>query len=155
MSAAAKASWQTWPARFDPRIAALKALGTTFFALGAMGLILPLVPTTEIWMVAAYCFAKSAPELAERMFAYPRIGRDLRNWVEHRVIRRKVKLFAIGGMSTNLATGAWIANLSGGALTAWACAVCAIAAYVATRSEEIDWAGIGDEDRQGPPPANL
>lgn len=135
MSAAAKASWQTWPARFDLRIAALKALGTTFFALGAMGLVLPLVPTTEIWMLAAYCYARSAPELAERMFAQPGIGRELRNWVEHRVISRKVKLFAIGGMSTNLATGSWIANLSGGAVTVWACAVCAIAAYIATRPE--------------------
>ena len=135
MSAAAKASWQTWPARIDLRVAALKALGTTFLAFGTLGLLLPLVPTTELWMVAAYCFAKSAPELAERMFAQPRIGRELREWVEHRVISRKVKLFAIGGLSTNFATGACIADLSGGSLITWAAVVLVIAGYVATRPE--------------------
>lgn len=135
MSAAAKASWQTWPARFALRIAALKALGTTFFTLGTVGLVLPLVPTTELWMVAAYCYAKSAPELAERLFAHPRFGTVLRDWVEHGVVSRKVKLFAVGGLSTNFATVVWIAEMSGAPLVAWAVALVAIAAYVATRPE--------------------
>ena len=142
MSEVARASCQTWPARVDFRIAALKAVGTTFFALGTVGVVLPLVPTTELWMLAAYCYAKSAPELAERLFAHPRIGRALRDWVEHQVMSRKLKLFAIGGMSTNFATGIWIAELSGGPLMAWAAALLAISAYIATRPE-----------RSGEPPA--
>ncbi len=123
------------PARIDLRIAALKALGTTFFTLGTFGLVLPLVPTTELWMLAAYCFAKSEPERAERLFAHPRIGRELRNWVEHGVVSRKVKLFALCGLSTNFATVVWIADLSGGALASWAGVLLAIAGYVATRPE--------------------
>jgi len=135
MSALAKALWQTSPARIDLRISALKALGTTFFAFGGVGLLLPLVPTTELWMAAAYCYARSAPQLAERLFAQPGIGRELREWVENGVMRRKVKLFAIGGMSANFATAAWIADLSGGPLITWAAAVLVIATYVATRPE--------------------
>lgn len=135
MNAVARTSWQTWSARNDLRIAALKGLGTTFFGLGTVGLLLPLVPTTELWMAAAYCYAKSAPELAERLFAHPGIGPELRQWVEHGVVSRKVKLMAIGGLSTNFATVVWIADLSGGALIAWAAVLLGIAAYVATRQE--------------------
>jgi uncharacterized membrane protein YbaN (DUF454 family) len=134
MSAATHAGRQAG-ARIDLQIAALKALGMAFFACGALGVLLPLVPTTELWMVAAYCFAKSAPELAERMFAYPRIGLELRNCVEHGVMSRKVKLFAMGGLSTNFATVVWIADLSGAAMIMWAGALLAIAGYVATRRE--------------------
>jgi hypothetical protein len=134
MSAATHAARQAG-ARIDLQIAALKALGVAFFACGALGVLLPLVPTRELWMVAAYCFAKSAPELAERMFAYPRIGLELRNWVEHGVMSRKVKLFAMGGLSTNFATVVWIADLSGASMIMWAGALLAIAGFVATRRE--------------------
>lgn len=134
MNAMAQTAGQSL-ARLDAQTATLKALGATCFALGTVGMILPLVPTTELWMVAAYCFAKSAPELAERMFAYPRIGADLRRWVEHGVISRKVKLFAIAGLSANFVSMVWIADLSGAALAAWAAALLAIGGYVATRRE--------------------
>jgi hypothetical protein len=135
MSVTAQATWQSRAARLDVQTAALKALGTTFFVFGTAGLLLPLVPTTELWMVAAYCFAKSAPDLAQRMFAYPRIGPDLRDWVEHGVIGRKVKLFAIGGLTANFATVVWIADLSGAALIIWGAVLLAVAVYVATRRE--------------------
>lgn len=136
MNTIARALRYAGPARIDLQIAALKTLGTATLALGALGLVLPLVPTTELWMAAAYCYAKSAPELAERLFAHPRIGGALRDWVEHAVVRRKVKLMAIGGLSTNFATAAWIANLSGGALMAWGAILFAIGAYMATRREQ-------------------
>jgi uncharacterized membrane protein YbaN (DUF454 family) len=135
MNSVARALRYAGPVRIDLQIPALKALGTTFFALGTVGLVLPLVPTTELWMVAAYCYAKSAPELAERLFAHPRFGTALRDWVEHGIVSRKVKLLAIGGLSTNFATGAWIAGLSGGALSAWGAVLLAIGAYMATRRE--------------------
>ncbi|MBL8539518.1 MAG: YbaN family protein [Betaproteobacteria bacterium] len=128
-------AWQTRLARIDAQAAALKAVGITFFVCGAIGMILPLVPTTELWMVAAYCFAKSAPELAERMFAYPHIGAELRDWVEHGVISRKVKLFAMIGLSANFTSVVWMADLSGAALAIWAGVLLAIAGYVGTRRE--------------------
>ncbi len=135
MNATAQARWQSRLARVDVQTATLKAVGVTFFAFGTIGMILPLVPTTELWMVAAYCFAKSAPALAERMFAYPRIGAELRDWVEHGVISRKVKLFAMIGLSANFTSVVWIAGLPGVTLATWAGVLLVIGGYVATRRE--------------------
>jgi uncharacterized membrane protein YbaN (DUF454 family) len=69
------------------------------------------------------------------MFAFPRVGPELRDWVEHGVISRKVKLFAIGGLSANFTSVVWIADLSGAALVTWAAVLLAIAGYVGTRRE--------------------
>lgn len=135
MSTTVQATWQSRAVRLDLQTTALKTLGTAFFVLGTIGLVMPLVPTTELWMVAAFCYAKSAPELAERMFAFPRVGPELRDWVEHGVISRKVKLFAIGGLSANFTSVVWIADLSGAALITWAAVLLAIASYVGTRGE--------------------
>lgn len=133
MSGVARTLPETWPVRIDLQVLALKALGTMFFALGAVGLLVPLLPTTIFWIVAASCYAKSAPELAERLFAHPRIGPVLRDWVEHRAMSRNAKLFAIGGMSGNFAAAAWVADLAGGPLIATAALFLAISTYVATR----------------------
>ena len=60
-----------------PRWARLVLLGFGGFnfALGALGLILPVLPTTVFWIVAIGCFSKASPRLAARLVAHPRFGR--------------------------------------------------------------------------------
>ena len=78
---------------------ALRALGGGFFALGAVGIFVPLLPTTGFWILAVMCWAKSAPALSARLLKHPRYGRGLHDWIEHGVIRRRGKVYAIGGMT--------------------------------------------------------
>ena len=81
---------------------ALRILGSFFFALGAVGLILPIWPTTVFWIVAALCFLKSDPQWAEWIYARPRIGPAIQLYVETGMLTREAKIASLFGMSLAL-----------------------------------------------------
>lgn len=76
----------------------LTAVGFVFFALGGIGLVVPLMPTTIFWIVAAICFTKGSPGARERIYGHPRLGAIVRDYVEHGAVRRSAKVAAIGGI---------------------------------------------------------
>ena len=51
------------------RVLAVSALGA-----GALGLLLPLLPTTPFILVALWASARGAPEWHERIRTHPRLG---------------------------------------------------------------------------------
>jgi uncharacterized protein len=86
-------------------------LGLLFTALGIIGAVLPLMPTTVFLILAAGCFARSSPRLEAWLMNHPRFGPTLRAWRENGAIPRKAKVFACLGMGVGLALffAAWIA----------------------------------------------
>ena len=62
--------------------------------LGIAGIVLPLVPTTPFVILAAWCFAKSSPELRDRLVNSRLLGPSLRNWERDRAIARRAKVSA-------------------------------------------------------------
>ncbi|PEQ14375.1 hypothetical protein B2G71_01895 [Novosphingobium sp. PC22D] len=78
------------------------ALGWFFVALGVIGAFLPIMPTVVFLLLAAWCFSKSHPHLAERLYAHPRYGHHLRHWRDRRAISRKGKVSAIAAMSVSV-----------------------------------------------------
>jgi uncharacterized protein len=122
------------------------AAGYGFFAIGLLGTVLPVLPTTIFWIIAAGCFAKGCPAMARRIFAWPGIGPAVEAFLSHGVIARKAKVSALIGMAV---AGVIVAltplPLAGRLITL---AVIALAAlYVATRPETrpADAAGAGAE----------
>ena len=80
--------------------------GLTAFALGTVGIALPLLPTVPFYLLAAFCFARSRPEWSERLHSHPRYGPSLRQWRERRAIGRRAKVSALGAMAVGVvATG--------------------------------------------------
>lgn len=77
----------------------LLATGWVCFALGFVGIFLPLLPTTIFWILAAGCWAKSNPKRAEQILSHPRFGQPIRIFLEHRQISRKGKCFASAGIT--------------------------------------------------------
>ena len=67
-------------------------LGYASLALGVIGIFLPVLPTTPFVLLAAWCFARSNPALADRLYSHPRFGAVLRAWRDERAIPLRAKL---------------------------------------------------------------
>jgi len=78
-------------------------LGGLAFATGAVGLIVPVLPTTVFWIIAAWAWSKSCPRLQQRLYALPGAGPHVRAWMEAGTISRRGKHFALGGLCVGLA----------------------------------------------------
>lgn len=71
------------------------AAGLLCVGMAYLGAILPGLPTTPWVLLASYCFTRSSPRLERWLKRSPIFGRLLRDWEEHRGIRRPVKIFAV------------------------------------------------------------
>jgi uncharacterized protein len=80
------------------RIAFL-SLGHASLALGTLGIVLPLLPTTPFVILAAWAYARSNPRLAAQLYAHPRFGPALRDWRDHGAVSPRAKALAIAAMA--------------------------------------------------------
>lgn len=69
--------------------------GLACVGMAYLGALLPGLPTTPWILLASYCFARSSPRLSRWLKRSPIFGRLLRDWEEHRGIRRPVKVIAV------------------------------------------------------------
>ncbi len=76
-----------------------RTLGFFAVALGAIGAFLPIMPTVPFLLLAAYFFARSSPELEQKILDHPHWGPQVRDWRERRAISRSSKTMAIGAMT--------------------------------------------------------
>ena len=77
-------------------------LGLLFVALGAVGVILPIMPTVPFLIVAAFFFARGHPAWAQRLYDHPVYGPPLRDWRDRGAIGRPAKYLAIAGMTVGV-----------------------------------------------------
>jgi uncharacterized membrane protein YbaN (DUF454 family) len=72
-------------------------LGFASVALGAAGVVLPLLPTVPFMLLAAFFFARSSPRLEAWIVEHPRFGPHVKAWRERRAISpagKRAALFA-------------------------------------------------------------
>src|SRR5688500_7861936 len=61
-------------------------LGFASVGLGALGVLLPLLPTVPFMLLAAFFFARSSPRLEAWIVGHPRFGPHVRAWRERGAI---------------------------------------------------------------------
>ena len=79
-----------------------RTCGLASLGAGIVGIALPLLPTVPFLILAAFCFARSNPEWADRLHNHPRYGHHLREWRDRRAISRKGKVAALTAMSAGV-----------------------------------------------------
>lgn len=110
------------------RRAVLRILGSLCVALGAIGVMLPLLPTTPILLLAAACFARSSNRLHGWLLKNPTFGPLIDDWEKHRCIPRAAKRTAflamgvVGGSSLIFVVEGTGPRLAGLLLLAIGCA---------------------------------
>jgi uncharacterized membrane protein YbaN (DUF454 family) len=70
--------------------------------LGAIGAILPIMPTTPFLILAAYLFSKSSPRFHKWLLELPKFGPIIKQWEETKTIRKEVKITAIVVLSISM-----------------------------------------------------
>ena len=79
------------------------SLGCLMVALGVIGAVTPLLPTTVFLIVAAACFARSSPRSEAWLLDHPRFGPTLRDWRSSGAIARPAMITACAGMALGFA----------------------------------------------------
>jgi hypothetical protein len=69
--------------------------GLVFLAIGAIGIILPLLPTTPFLLLAAYSFTRSSPRMHRWLHSHPTFGPLISNWNQYGSINRRSKIIAM------------------------------------------------------------
>ncbi|WP_102223930.1 YbaN family protein [Acidimangrovimonas sediminis] len=70
------------------------ALGVVALALGALGIVLPLLPTVPFLLLAAFFFARSSERLHNWLITHPTLGPPIANWQRSGAISRRAKIAA-------------------------------------------------------------
>lgn len=71
-----------------------RGLVVVFITLGAIGALLPGMPTTVFLILAAWAASKGWPQMDQWLLNHPRYGQTLRNWRENGTVPRKAKWLA-------------------------------------------------------------
>jgi len=71
------------------------AAGTVSLALGAVGIVLPVLPTTPFLLLALACYCRSSEKMTHWMLNNRYFGKYLRNYRAGKGIPLKTKLLAL------------------------------------------------------------
>lgn len=85
--------------RFEMRRTLFTIAGLLCVGLGAIGVVLPGLPTTPFLLLAAGCFAKGSPRLHGWLLRNRLLGPILYHWQHNRTIPRRAKQIALASLA--------------------------------------------------------
>ncbi len=85
----------------------LIVLGSIFVALGAIGVFLPVMPTTPFLLLAAACYARASPAFYNRLLNSPGFGPLIREYRESGSIPVRAKILAVLMINSSIGVSAY------------------------------------------------
>ena len=107
-------------------------IGLGALALGALGAVLPLLPTTPFVLLAAFAFARSSRRLHDWLVHHAVFGPLIDNWRRYGAINRSAKTAGILSMAGVFGVSVLL-DVSPGVLIVQALVLTACAGFVASR----------------------
>jgi uncharacterized membrane protein YbaN (DUF454 family) len=77
-------------------------IGILSLGLGALGILLPLLPTTPLVLLAAFSFARSSDRLHRWLLEHDVFGALIENWRLYGAISRRAKMLSVVSMAAVL-----------------------------------------------------
>lgn len=74
-------------------------LGWLSFAIGFIGMFLPLLPTVVFWIIAVWLWSRGSPVLMQKVYQNSKYGSQIEAFMLHGVVSRKGKTAAVISMS--------------------------------------------------------
>lgn len=115
---------------------AWRLAGGLALLLGAIGIVLPLLPTVPFVILAAFCFARGNPAWEARLIAHPLFGPHIRAWRKQGSISRRGKTMALVAFSLSAAVALIGLDMPLVLLPLAACALGAL--FVLTRPTNVE-----------------
>ncbi len=113
---------------------AYAAFGMVCVGLGALGIVVPGLPTTIFLILALWAFARSSDRLHDWLYYHPRFGPFLSNWTRYGIMSRKAKWYAVVSIIVSYALTVAISRSLVLSLVVGAILVC-VTTYILTRPE--------------------
>jgi len=85
--------------------------GWVSFGLGAIGVVLPVLPTTPFMLLAASCFAKTSPRFHNWLLANRVFGPLIANWQTEQYIEKRTKAYSLTLIAVTFCSSILIVDL--------------------------------------------
>ena len=69
--------------------------GTFCLVMGIIGIFLPVLPTTPLLLLTAFCYYRGSDRLYDWLMSHPYLGQHIKRFREHRIIPRKAKAYIL------------------------------------------------------------
>ncbi|MFG1300264.1 YbaN family protein [Xanthobacter sp. V3C-3] len=106
--------------------------GLVFLVIGAIGMVVPMLPGTVFLILAAWCFTRSSPRFEAWLLNHRYLGPGVARWRETGAIPPVVKLFALSSFVGTF-TGSWYFGAPVPVLAVLGVVFVALAVFVASR----------------------
>ena len=74
-------------------------IGHLSLLIGAVGLLVPVMPSSPFVIIAAACYARSSERFYLLLLNNRYFGDDIARWLDRRCVRRRIKLAGAGALA--------------------------------------------------------
>ncbi|NVK24260.1 MAG: YbaN family protein [Gammaproteobacteria bacterium] len=112
-------------------------VGWLSLGLGALGVVLPLLPTTPFVLLAAFCFSRSSERFHLWLLHHKLFGSMIRDWESAGVISLKAKLLATSSMIVMLTISLYFVSVPPLVLVSIILCMAAVLLFIWTRPSKV------------------